>query len=150
MTGDFSRETFDRKKHYNGVLMQQGRVQLDADWNEQGDIDRYLFETEGTDVIGACGAPIDHAGFQVTIDGQMLLIGAGRFYVDGILVENDIDKLRYDDQAEVDLPGASLKDVLAEMAERDRMLAIVYLDVWKRHITALDDGLLREVALGGP
>jgi uncharacterized protein DUF6519 len=27
---------------------------------------------------------------------------------------------------------------------------IVYLDVWRRHITALDDPRLREVALGGP
>ena len=35
MPGDYSRKTFDRKKHYRGVLMQQGRVQLDADWNEQ-------------------------------------------------------------------------------------------------------------------
>ena len=30
MKGDFSRITFDPKKHYSRVLMQQGRVQLDA------------------------------------------------------------------------------------------------------------------------
>ena len=35
MKGDFSRETFDRARHYSAVLLQQGRVQLDADWNEQ-------------------------------------------------------------------------------------------------------------------
>jgi hypothetical protein len=33
--GDFSRDTFDAAKHYTAVLMQQSRVQLDADWNEQ-------------------------------------------------------------------------------------------------------------------
>ena len=38
MKGDFSRITFDPKKHYSRVLMQQGRVQLDADWNEQAAI----------------------------------------------------------------------------------------------------------------
>ena len=41
MKGDFSRQTFDPKKHYSAVLMQQGRVQLDADWNEQHAIDRH-------------------------------------------------------------------------------------------------------------
>ena len=35
MKGDFSRLTFDPTKHFSGVRMQQGRVQLDADWNEQ-------------------------------------------------------------------------------------------------------------------
>ena len=38
MKGDVSRETFDATKHYSGVRMQQGRVQTDADWNEQGAI----------------------------------------------------------------------------------------------------------------
>ena len=35
MKGDYSRDTFDPAKHFTRVLMQQGRVQLDADWNEQ-------------------------------------------------------------------------------------------------------------------
>ena len=30
MKGDFSRDTFDPLKHFSRVLMQQGRVQLDA------------------------------------------------------------------------------------------------------------------------
>ena len=38
MPGDYSRRIFRNRKHYSGVLMQQGRVQLDADWNEQLDI----------------------------------------------------------------------------------------------------------------
>ncbi len=38
MKGDFSRNTFDPRNHYSRVLMQQGRVLLDADWNEQTDI----------------------------------------------------------------------------------------------------------------
>ena len=29
MPGDYSRKTFNRSKHYSGVLMQQGRVQLE-------------------------------------------------------------------------------------------------------------------------
>ena len=34
MKGDFSKDTFDAKKHFHEVLMQQGRVLLDSDWNE--------------------------------------------------------------------------------------------------------------------
>lgn len=38
MKGDFIRNTFDLLKHYSRVLMQQGRVRVDADWNEQNSI----------------------------------------------------------------------------------------------------------------
>ena len=38
MKSDISRNTFDPAKHFSRVIMQQGRVQLDADWNEQADI----------------------------------------------------------------------------------------------------------------
>ena len=31
MKGDFTRDTFDPAKHFSRVLMQQGRVTLDAD-----------------------------------------------------------------------------------------------------------------------
>lgn len=150
MKGDFSRQTFDPRKHYSGVLMQQGRVQLDADWNEQAAIGRYRNETEATDVIGACGAPRHAAGFEITTDGAMLFIGQGRYYVDGLLAENDLGALAYDDQAKLDLPGADFKAALAMMAEKGLRHALVYLDVWERHVTALDDRRLREVALGGP
>lgn len=35
MSPGVSGGTFDARKNYAGVLMQQGRVQTDADWNEQ-------------------------------------------------------------------------------------------------------------------
>ena len=71
MKGDFTRMTFDPKKHYNGVLMQQGRVQLDADWNEQADIAAHRTETETVDTIGACGTPIDQPGFTLFADADI-------------------------------------------------------------------------------
>ena len=66
MKGDFSRQTFKRTKHYSGVLMQQGRVQLDADWNEQQAIARHRVGTESADVVGPAGAPRTSPGFQIT------------------------------------------------------------------------------------
>ncbi len=74
--------------------MQQGRVQLDADWNEQLEIGEHLNRTETRDVIGLCGAPIHTGGFRIEAvvahsTGPDLVISAGRIYVDGILCEID-------------------------------------------------------------
>lgn len=161
MKGDFSRKTFDPKKHYSGVRMQQGRVQLDSDWNEQQDIASWRTETEALDLIGGCGAPIGNDGFRIVEDAAGLtgdeagrpgnadppspadsrdfLITAGRFYADGILGENNQIML-YSGQE--DYPDA---DPVSSSG-----LYVAYLDVWKRHVTALQDPDIREVALGGP
>ncbi|MEP7339644.1 MAG: DUF6519 domain-containing protein [Acidobacteriota bacterium] len=144
MKGDFSRLTFDPKKHYRRVLMQQGRVQVDADWNEQEAINQHRAEVEARDVIGRCGAPIHDAGFRITVNNKgELVIGKGRFYAGGILCENDTD-IGYLQQPDLpDTPKPA--DVL-----KGQPFGIVYLDVWERHITALDDPRIREIALGGP
>ena len=144
MKGDFSRVPFDPTKHYSGVLMQQGRVQTDADWNEQEAIQRRRTQVEARDVIGRCGAPKANAGFGIALTNGKLTIGAGRYYVDGILCENEVDALPF--EAQPDLPGAP--DWTQVLAKANATLAVAYLDVWERHITPLDDPLLREVARG--
>lgn len=147
MKGDFSRQTFAQGKHYNAVLLQQGRVQLDADWNESQAIHTYRGETMTRDVVGFSGAPTVDPGFliQVDQDGVGLVIGRGRYYVDGLLCENDAATSYV---AQADLPGVeSARDVLQRS---NAVFGIVYLEVWKRHLTALDDTAMRESALGGP
>jgi hypothetical protein len=58
MKGDFTRSTFQRRKHYTSVRMQQGRLQLDSDWNEQADIQNYLRRAQVVDMVGSdSGAP---------------------------------------------------------------------------------------------
>jgi hypothetical protein len=155
MRGDFTRRTFDQalqhiasQDHYTAVLQQQGRVPLDADWNEQQALSHYRIETETQDVIGLCGAPAGNPGFSITASGSSMTIGHGRFYVDGIACENpgDVDILQ---QPYWPLPtGTTLATLLGSSAGSAN--AIVYLDVWRRHITAQDDPRIREVALGGP
>lgn len=142
MKGDFTRTTFDPEKRYSSVRMQQGRVQVDADWNEQVDIETHLRETALADVIGRCGVPRDADGFEVAIadGGANLTFSAGRIYVDGILCENAVTRRvteQDEDHPEMELP------------EEDGTY-FVYLDVWQRHVTALEDPAIREVALGGP
>lgn len=145
MKGDFSRDTFDARKHYSGVAMQQGRVQLDADWNEQQSIDRHRADTEAKDIVGASGAPLHDAGFQLsTPDGKTLVIGKGRYYVGGLLCENE-NAVDYLLQPDYPKPPA-LADLFAAA---QATTAIIYLDVWRRAVTALEDPAIREVALGG-
>lgn len=142
MKGDFTRWSFQPKQHYHGVLKQQGRVDLDSDWNEQGAITAHRIESEAIDVIGASGAPQGDAGFviQAASKGANLSISQGRAYVDGILCEND--QLNLLITAQPDLPGFTLPTAAG--------IYLAYLEVWERHITFLDDGELLEVALGGP
>jgi S-layer protein (TIGR01567 family) len=141
MKGDFTRSTFGPKKHYSGVRMQQGRVQLDADWNEHIDISSHRINTGTRDTIGLSGAPQDGGGFGIdhTSDNKNLTISQGRIYVDGILCENSGD-INITDQE--DLPDFQLP--------RNRGAYLAYLDVWQRHMTAIEDPQIREVALGGP
>ncbi len=149
MRGDFSRYTFDPKKRYSGVWMQQGRVQLDSDWNEQQAINRHRIEAECRDVVGRSGAPATDPGFEITVDNDGdLCIGKGRYYVDGILCENnderkDTDHIKYQDQP--DLPDAP--DIIAMLSGAD--YGVVYLDAWHRDVTAIDDPQIKETALGG-
>jgi hypothetical protein len=90
MAGDFSRNSVNKAAGYAGVLMQQGRVQLDADWNEQLALAAHRTQTETRDVIGCCGTPKGENGFkiEVTPDGTDFFIHLGRFYVGGLLCEN--------------------------------------------------------------
>lgn len=159
MKGDFTRSTFDPRNHYSSVRMQQGRVQLDADWNEQADLTRHRIETEARDLIGACGAPLGADGFRLVESVANLtaeeaarpgnasppapaagdfLITAGRLYVAGRLVQNE-RIARYRRQPYLPDPGAAPAGTY-----------LAYLDVWERHLTALEEPRLREVALGGP
>ena len=91
MPGDYSRNTHDPAKHYTRVLMQEGRVQLDADLNENAEDLLHRIVAETRDVIGPSGAPRYGGGFRVerTPGNTDLTLSPGNLYVDGILVEND-------------------------------------------------------------
>ena len=118
MKGDFTRDTFDPTKYFSRVLMQQGRVQLDADWNEQTSILLHYLRTLAKDILGPHAGPASDMGFEILtqhagpdviakklpaweFDGGRrevlqeaikqgdLVIGPGRYYVQGMLVENE-------------------------------------------------------------
>lgn len=170
--GDFTRNTYDKSKHFLRVLMQQGRVQLDADWNEQISILLEHLQTLAQDLIGLHGGSEDNYGFEFLATQEQInnlsglsnqekiqlinrlrsegyLIGKGNYYVEGKLCEN-----------EDYVPFAKQPDFTPELRldtceiEVDGGSYLAYLDVWERHITHIedDDQLkvgIREVALGG-
>jgi hypothetical protein len=172
MRGDFTRDSFDPYQHFTRVLMQQGRVQLDADWNEQVAIDQHYLRTLAADVIGPFGGPADYCGFGVVtdeakveamtgryglpLDGQRLeelkrrlaagdfVIGPGRYYVDGLLCEND-EPLTFTEQLGYPFDVQTTLEAL-----RGAGTFLLYLDVWERHVSAPEASDLLEVALGGP
>src|SRR5918998_1063539 len=158
MKADLSRQTFDPEKRYSGVLMQQGRVLLDSEWNEQQEIHQHRGESGAEDVIGPGGAPIGEdgkaTGFGITAQDGRLHIGGGHIYVGGVHCVNDSeDPIPYDGQPDPPNPDDLTKWMDSDNTEPevgDFNLGFVYLDVWERHITFLDDGRIREVALGGP
>ncbi len=161
MGGDYSRWTFDPAKDYAAVLKQQGRVDLDADWNEFVEITDRRWRAETLDLVGPCFVPASTPdAFLITPSGPNLFtIGIGRIYVDGLLVECH------------GLPPAQFDPVLGEMLQTNGVpyndqpyypsplppkigvagtTDLIYLDVWEREVTAIQDPNIREKALGGP
>jgi predicted flap endonuclease-1-like 5' DNA nuclease len=143
MKGDFSRLPYASEietKHYTAVLDQQGRVKTDYDKAEEVAIESHLRQQALRDIVGRSGAPADNPGFQLSRSPEGdLVIGAGHYYVDGVLCAND-RAVSFTEQP--DLPGQELPEAAG------RYLA--YLRVFERHVTAIEDPDIREVALGGP
>jgi hypothetical protein len=113
--------------------MQQGRVALDADHNEQTAIDVHYQRTVARDVIGPYAAPAGTTGgFVLATDASgVFAISKGVYYVDGILVENDTDNCTYKTQPDFPVPADdALLAALAGNANAGASLSFwVYLDV---------------------
>lgn len=137
MYTDITRDTSSRAKetHISRVLMQQGRVLLDADWNLQVAVFWRYLRALAADIIGPHGGngfmirPSDPADDDFRID-------PGHYYVDGLLCENE--------------PGYTYRISQNSSAEsRVRLpdgLHVAYLDVWEQQA---QDDYFREKALNG-
>jgi hypothetical protein len=152
MKADFSRITF-RPGPFSAVLLQQGRVLLDADFNEQALIVAEAIRQRTRDLVGPHAAPTGDPGFAIDVaPDRVITIAAGRYYVDGLLAVNPprprdetgvVPPLPYDQQFGFPFPDS------AEVKWEDGPY-LVYLDVWGRPLTWLERPAIREVALGGP
>ena len=146
MKGDFSRIRFNPAAQYTAVLKQQGRVDLDSDANEQSFIDGYIDGVTNTDVIGQYGGPAGNAGFAISISSGSIQIGSGRYYVDGLLVENPTT-VDYDNQPWLYNPAYTSAELIAAVNAGGNTVQFV-LEVWQQLVTGFDDTSLLEPALG--
>ncbi len=172
MAFDNSRFTFDPWKNYSGVVMEQGRVQLDSDWNEwHAEIARRI-QAGTLDIMGHAAYPATTpAAFQITASSgpNAVLIGCGRMYVDGLLAENHghhataqwdpaLAELSGSPQPPPQpLPPPSSSNTIdftdqphypGATLPANTASYLFYLDVWTRPVTFLEDPHLIDKAVG--
>lgn len=170
MSFDKSRFTFNPKKDYAGVVMQQGRVQLDADWNEWlAELTRRT-QAGTLDILGrAAYPPTTPYAFQITASSSggtnKLTIGPGRMYVDGLLAENhgDASTVQWDpalaEMSNTPQPPPAAETGAIDYTEQPYMPPgttlpsgdgpfLAYLDVWIRPVDYLNDPDLIDKAVG--
>ena len=163
MYGDFARVTFDTLKQRTRVLMQQGRVQLEADWNEQVAILLHLARTMMKDLVGPSGGPAGNCGFAMMTrewlrtspqaadkrdlvqhflkDAADFIIGSGHYYVDGILCDNPAD-VPYSMQPHCRRPSGE------KLTMTNHAKYLAYLDVVEQSVCSVQDETMVEIALG--
>lgn len=155
MSADLSRIRLNPLLDWAGVDLKQGGVLLDADANELvAVVDRRL-RALASDVLGrGTVSQTTPNAFQLTLVAGMLAIGRGRLYVDGLLAEchgagtanwdtllaenTGAEPVLYNAQPYLPQPPA--------LPEAGRFL--VYLDVWQREVTHIEDPGLVEIAVG--
>ena len=170
MSFDNSRSTFNPCNDYAGVVMQQGRVQLDADWNEWLSEFARRMQAGTLDILGRAVYPATTPyAFQITASSSggsnLLTIGPGRMYVDGLLAENHGDPTTavWDpalaETSNTPQPPPATESGAISYTAQPYMPPgtslpggngpfLAYLDVWVRPVDFLNDPNLIDKAVG--
>lgn len=158
MGTDFSRIRLNPLLDYAGVRLKQGGLLLDADANELADVLDRRLRALASDVLDrATVSSTTKDAFKIDVSASPFTIGIGRLYVDGLLAEchgapnpakrvfDDLlgegkfaDPVPYNAQPYFPNPPA--------LPTGGRHL--VYLDVWDREVTYVEDPELVEIAVG--
>jgi hypothetical protein len=161
MATDRARRTHDAARMYRSVVLQQGRVTLEADANEAEEIRAADARAALADVIGSSGSPDD--GYKITVPTNLadfdVAIGAGVLYVGGVRVETAATTYR--GQQAGDWADYALRDVTVTDPDQPPVAdpepypgaagrELFYLELTEQEVSAVEDPALREVALGGP
>lgn len=163
MGADISRVRFDALRDLSGVVLQQGRLLLDADWNELVAIVERRLRAGAVD-LGGVGPASGIAGvavvprttpeaFRIEATAGAITIGRGRMYVDGLLAENHgIGNLTFDTLlAELVREKATPYDQQPYWPDPDPLPAagthVAYMLVRQRELTHLEQPDLVEPAV---
>ena len=137
MHGDFSRVIDEPLGGFTGVLAEQGRFPLDAEFNEQSAIVMALLRRLATDVVGPFGGPLPRCGFGVTLvrsaDSDTfteIQFGPGHYYVHG-------RRLR----------APARGDASAAVAELPKPPFLVCVQVWEQSVGVVAEQDLLDPAI---
>jgi hypothetical protein len=162
MRGDFTRSTFDPAKNFSRVLLLQGRVSVDADFNEAMELQLQHLRALTRALIGPHAGRGNGFDISAATNSRDLVIARGSYFVDGIHVANvapAIDPLPPPPQFTTQPQFAYGTPAPQIPNTPDDGVLIAYLDVWERFVTYIEDQdrtpqelgqSIREVALGGP
>jgi hypothetical protein len=154
MHGDFTLDPLKYRDDVTRVLVQQGRVQLDSDANEQTETILRYQRALARDIIGWHGGA--NRSFEIVKQGTELQIHRGEYYVDGIrcvippggdIWEIVDDVTRADLRDPIPLKMTTLPNFVPPVDVNQHLL--YYLDVFERHLSSAEDDSLRDVALLG-
>lgn len=170
MKADFTRDSFHPENEYSRVLMQQGRLQLDADWNEQVSIFWHYLRAFTRDLVGPYAGPADNCGFAIVTlsdfddnDGEPmrneLRIDKARQAELRQMLEDNTDFLIGPGRYYIDGIPCFNPEFIAHSRhshlrtpmkpQQNSKPHLVYLDVSERFISSIEDPNLREPALNG-
>ena len=125
--------------------MQQGRVTLEADWNEAQAIAEEALRADAQDIIGPVGTPAVGNGYKIAVPGNQdydFSINQGTMYVGGERVTLPAPAFYFQQPDWIDGPDP----ILPTPPKQE----FVYLALREQEVSAVEDADLREVALGGP
>ena len=150
MAGDRARVSYDPSRKWRGLIAQQGRVTVEADWNEAATIDAERDRLLTLDVVGTVGTP--DGGYAVSSGSTPgdLVIGPGTLYLGGVRL--DLEGLvQYSAQPDwLDHSTDPLWVPPAVPAGAGTSYELVYLLASEQEVSAAEDPALADVALGGP
>ncbi|HSZ60716.1 MAG TPA: DUF6519 domain-containing protein [Terriglobales bacterium] len=156
MGSDRARVTYDPKQQYRSVVMQQGRVTLEADWNEASQIASEELRRETLDFVGPCGTPDN--GYEILLSSSPsnapydFSILPGTMYVGGVRAHL-LETVDYNSQTDwldngpEDPLWVSLSSLPGSPPISDEF---VYLYLREQEVSAVEDQDLKDIALGGP
>ncbi|MGP0628512.1 DUF6519 domain-containing protein [Nitrospina sp. 32_T5] len=153
MKTQISRNSRVPSNRYSGVYQQQGRMLTDADWNELSDLVKERLHQALTDVLGS-GVPKDRGMIELKDkDREVDSMRWGRVFVNGIpaevrprVEEGEAPPESFEFDKQADLPPGNNDALITPPATGEYWL---YVDVWDRTVTSLEDGQLRDPALQG-
>jgi Family of unknown function (DUF6519) len=150
MGSDRARISYDPTQQYRAVVAQQGRVTLEADWNEAHQIASEELREETLDFVGAAGTPDD--GYKVVPVTEQFDFATtlGTMYVGGVRAFSPT-QIQYSNQRDwLDREGDPNWVKPADLANIPSTREFIYLLLREQQVSAVEDSALLEKALGGP